>query len=110
MKGKSIAGASVGAIVSALLTLGCCLPLPLIGAFGAAGASVFLGRARPWLLAFSAILLAMGIFQVVRGLKCNVRQGRTALVLLVLATVVVLITALFPQMLAGWLADISGGR
>jgi hypothetical protein len=47
--------ASLGAIVSSLATMGCCLPLGFAGALGAAGASVFLQRFRPWLLALSIV-------------------------------------------------------
>jgi type IV secretory pathway TrbL component len=103
-------GASVGAILSSLLTLGCCLPLPFLGAAGVAGASVFLGRARPWLLALSIILLGLGFFQVYRGVRCRARQSKTAIALLALATIVMALLLLFPQVIASVLADISGGQ
>jgi hypothetical protein len=104
--GKTIA-ASLDAMVSALLTLGCCLPLPFLGAAGLAGASVFLNTARPWLLGFSVILLGAGFFQVYRGMKCRARQSRIALVFLGLAAMLVIFLLFFPQVLAGLLADIS---
>ena len=100
-------GASVGAILSSLLTLSCCLPLPFLGV---AGASVFLGRARPWLLALSIILLGLGFFQVYRGVRCRARQSKTAIALLALATIVMVLLLLFPQVIASVLADISGGQ
>ena len=103
-------GASVGAILSSLLTLSCCLPLPFLGAAGVAGASVFLASARPWLLALSIILLGLGFFQVYRGMRCRARQSRTAIALLSLATIVVVLLLLFPQVIASVLADISGGQ
>lgn len=101
-------GASVGAILSSLLTLSCCLPLPFLGAAGVAGASVFLASARPWLLALSIILLGLGFFQVYSGMRCLVRQSKTAIALLALATIVVVLLLLFPQVIASVLADISG--
>ena len=101
-------GASVGAILSSLLSLSCCLPLPFFGAAGVAGSSVFLASARPWLLALSIILLGLGFFQVYRGMRCRARQSRTAIALLSLATVVVVLLLLFPQVIASVLADISG--
>jgi len=101
-------GASVGAILSSLLSLSCCLPLPFLGAAGVAGASVFLASARPWLLALSIILLGLGFFQVYRGMRCRARQSRTAIALLSLATIVVVLLLLFPQVIASVLADISG--
>ena len=107
MSGWKTTAASLGAMVSSLLTLGCCLPLPFLGAAGIAGASVFLSAARPWLLGLSVILLGLGFFQVYRGMKCRARQSRIALVLLGLAAVLVVLLLLFPQVLAGLLADIS---
>jgi hypothetical protein len=101
-------GTSVGAILSSLLTLSCCLPLPFLGAAGMAGASVFLASARPWLLALSIILLGLGFFQVYRGMRCRTRQSKTAIALLALATIVVVLLLLFPQVIASVLADISG--
>jgi hypothetical protein len=107
MTGWKTSGASVAAVFSSLLTLGCCLPLPFLGAAGIAGASVFLTSARPWLLGLSIILLGLGFFQVYRGMRCRARQSKTAIALLALATIVVVLLLLFPQVIAGVLADIS---
>jgi hypothetical protein len=107
MSGWKTTTASLGAMVTSLLTLGCCLPLPFLGAAGLAGVSVVLGAARPWLLGLSVILLGVGFFQVYRGMKCRARQSRAALVLLGLAAVLVVFLLFFPQVLAGLLADIS---
>ena len=100
-------GASLGAMVSSLLTLACCLPLPFLGAAGVAGGSVFLSAARPWLLGLSVVLLGLGFFQVYRGMKCRARQSKTALVLLGLAAVFVVFLLFFPQVVAGLIANIS---
>ena len=107
MSGWKTTAASLGAMVSSLLTLGCCLPLPFLGAAGLAGASVFLSVARPWFLGLSVVLLGVGFFQVYRGMKCRARQNRIAVVLLGLAAVLVVFLLFFPQVLAGLLADIS---
>lgn len=108
MAGWKTSGVSVGAILTSLLTLGCCLPLPFLGAAGLAGASVFLAGARPWLLGLSVILLGAGFYQVYRGMRCRARQSKTAIVLLSLATLVVVLLLLFPQVVASVLADLSG--
>jgi hypothetical protein len=102
-------GASLGAMFTSLLTLACCLPLPFLGAAGIAGASVFLAGARPWLLGLSIVLLGLGFFQVYRGMRCRARQSKTAIALLGLATVVVVLLLLFPQVIASALADMSWG-
>ncbi len=107
MSGWKTTTASLGAMVSLLLTLGCCLPLPFLGAAGLAGASVFLSAVRPWLLGLSVVLLGVGFFQVYRGMKCRARQSRIALVLLGLAAMLVIFLLFFPQVLASLLADIS---
>jgi hypothetical protein len=107
MSGWKTTAASLGAVVSSVLTLGCCLPLPFLGAAGLAGAFVFLSVARPWLLGLSVILLGAGFFQVYRGMKCRARQSRVALVLLGLAAALIVFLLFFPQVLAGLLADIS---
>lgn len=99
----------MGAVLTSLLTLGCCLPLPFLGAAGIAGASVFLAGARPWLLGLSIVLLVLGFFQVYRGVRCRTRQSKTAIVMLSFATIVVVLLLLFPQVIASVLADISGG-
>jgi hypothetical protein len=108
MAGWKTSGVSVGAILTSLLTLGCCLPLPFLGAAGLAGASVFLAGARPWLLGLSVILLGAGFYQVYRGMRCRARQSKTAIALLGLATLVVVLLLLFPQVVASVLADLSG--
>jgi len=102
-------GASLGAMLTSLLTLACCLPLPFLGAAGIAGASVFLAGARPWLLGLSIILLGLGFFQVYRGMRCRARQSKTSIVLLGLATLVLVVLLLFPQLIAGVLASVSDG-
>src|SRR3984957_5058270 len=101
-------GVSLGAIATSLLTLGCCLPLPFLGAAGLASASVYFAAARPWLLGLSLILLGAGFFQVYRGLRCRMRQSKIAIGLLGFATFVVILLLLFPQVIANVLADISG--
>jgi hypothetical protein len=106
--GWKTSSVSVGAILTSLLTLGCCLPLPFLGAAGLAGASVFLAGARPWLLGLSVILLGAGFYQVYRGMRCRTRQSKTAIALLSLATLVVVLLLLFPQVIASVLADLSG--
>ena len=100
-------GASIAAIISSLLTLGCCLPLPFLGAAGIAGVSVFFAGARPWFLGLSAVLIAAGFWQLYRGMRCRLRQSRTTIVLLVMATVALVALLLFPQAIASLLANIG---
>jgi hypothetical protein len=103
------ASASFGAVITSLLTLSCCLPLPFLGAAGIAGAAVFFAKARPWLLGISVLLIGAGFFQVYRGVRCRRRQSKAAITCLGLATLVVVLLLLFPQLIASALADISSG-
>jgi mercuric ion transport protein len=94
----------VAAVVSALATLACCLPLGIAGAVGALGLSVALEQARPWLIGIAVILLGVSCFQMYRGRKTCQRRSRLSLVLFGLCAAVVLAVMIFPQQLAELLA------
>jgi hypothetical protein len=109
MKQGSIISASLGAIVSSVATMACCLPLGFAGALGAAGASAFMQRFRPWLLGLSIALLGVGFWQQ-RGAKlCAVKRSYWSAVLLWTAVALVVATIVFPQEIAGFLADHLSG-
>ncbi len=107
-KGSGIS-ASLGAIVSSLVTMGCCLPLGFAGALGAAGASAFVQRFRPWLLALSIVLLGIGFWQQRRARLCSVKRNYLSAVLLWAAVVCVVAMIVFPQEIAGFIADHLSG-
>jgi hypothetical protein len=100
---------SVGAILSSLASLSCCLPLGFAAALGAGAASAFLTTLRPWLLGLSVILIGLGFWQQRRAKQCAVKGRLVGQVLLWSAAVVVLGMILFPQQIAGFLADHMGG-
>src|SRR3982074_3341042 len=100
-----VISASLGAIVSSLATMGCCLPLGLASALGAAGASAFVQRFRPWLLALSIVLLGIGFWQQRRARLCAVKRSYLSAVLLWTAVVLVVAMIVFPQEIAGFVAD-----
>jgi hypothetical protein len=52
--------ASLTAIVSALATMSCCLPLGFAAAIGAAGVSAFVTEMKPWFLGLSMVLIGLG--------------------------------------------------
>jgi hypothetical protein len=105
MKQGSGISASLGAIMSSLATVGCCLPLGFAGALGAAGASAFLQRFRPWLLALSIVLLGVGFWQQRRARLCSVKRSYLSAVLLWTAVVLLMGMIIFPQEIAGFIAD-----
>jgi hypothetical protein len=109
MKQGSGVSASVGAIVSSLATMACCLPVAFAAAIGAAGASAFLVKFRSWFLVLSVALLGVGFWQQRRAQQCAVRGRIFGLVLLWTAVVIVVGMILFPQQIAGFIADRMSG-
>lgn len=96
---------SVAAIVSSLATMACCLPLGFAAAIGAAGASAFLLRFRSWFLLLSIALIGLGFWQQRRAKQCAVKGRLIGQILLWTAVAVVVAMILFPQQIAGFLAD-----
>jgi hypothetical protein len=96
----------VAAALSALATLACCLPLGIVGiAAASASLSLVIERLRPWLLGLSVILLGLSAWQVYRSKSMCQRRSRGSVVLLWVSTLVVITVIVFPQWLAGLLAD-----
>lgn len=94
----------IAALITALATLGCCLPLGFLGAAGLAGASVWLQPIRPWLLAGAAVLLGVSFIQLYfRKNQCR-KRSVVSLAIFWVAALVVLAVILFPQLLASLMA------
>ena len=103
--GLGSVAASLAAIGSVLAASSCCLPLfPFMMAAGLAGTSAFLTEVRPYLLVGSILFIAFGFYQARRARKCNRRTSTAALVLLCVSAGFVLISILFPQILANAIA------
>jgi hypothetical protein len=85
--------------------MACCVPLGFAAAIGAAGASAFLQQFRPWFLVLSVALIALGFWQQRRAEQCAVRGRFLGQMLLWTAVAIVLAMILFPQQIAGFLAD-----
>ncbi len=94
----------VAAVVAALSTLTCCLPLGFLGAVGLAGLSVWAQSLRRWFLGFAIALLVVGFVQLYRGRKQCSRRSPLSTAMLWVATAIVLLVILFPQMIASLLA------
>jgi hypothetical protein len=97
-------GPAAAAIVAALSTLACCVPLGFLGAVGLASMSVWVQPLRPWLLGASVVLLCLGFVQLYfRKSACN-RRSTVSLVLFWIAVAVVVLVILFPQVIASVIA------
>ena len=109
MKQGTGTSASLAAILSAIATIGCCLPFGFAVALGAGAASAFFTVLRPWLLGLSVALLAFGFWQQRRAKQCSVRGRWLGTALLWSAVAVVLGMILFPQEIAAVFADAFHG-
>jgi hypothetical protein len=97
-------GLSTAAVIAALSTLACCVPLGFLGAIGLASLSVWAQPLRPWLLGTSVVLLAVGFVQLhVRKSTCA-RRSTASLVIFWTAAGIVLSIVLFPQVVASLIA------
>src|SRR5579863_6873801 len=98
-------GAPAAAILAALSALACCLPFGIVGALGLASISVWIAALRPWLLGAAVWLLVAGLWQIYRrGKQCSTRRSPVSVALFWVAVAVVFLVAIFPQLIANWLA------
>ena len=97
--------AALSAVGSVLVALTCCLPvLPFVLAAGTASSARFLssyiGALRPYLLALSVLLIALGFYQSRRASQCNCKPSVLSQVVLWLSALIVAISILLPQAFA----------
>lgn len=99
--------ASLAAIGSVIAASSCCLPLlPFLMAAGLAGGSAFLSAARPYLLVLSILLIVYGFYQARRASQCDRRPRVLASILLYSSAAFVLVSVLFPQVMANAAANL----
>lgn len=108
MKQGTGISASVGAIVSSIAMISCCLPIGFAAAIGAGTASAFFTTLRPWLLGLSVALIGFGFWQQHRAKQCGLRGRWVSTVMLWTAVIMVLGMILFPQEIAALIADHFG--
>ena len=97
---------SIAAIASLAAASACCLPVgTFLVAAGSAGAARILTPLRPWLIGISIGALVLGFVQTYGRSQCSIRRNLFSVILLWASAVVVLITLLFPQLVAGLIAD-----
>lgn len=97
---------TVPAIFAALAAMACCIPLGLAGAAGVLVLGEMFTTLQPWFLGISVVLLAIGAAQCFRGQRsCRRRASAFSLLVLGLSSAVVVGVLVFPQFVAGWIAD-----
>jgi drug/metabolite transporter (DMT)-like permease len=94
----------LAAMVTAFSSLACCLPLGFVGAAGLAGLSTRVQFLRLWLLVGAVALLAIGFVQLYVGRNQCRRRSPVSVAIFGIATAVVLLLILFPQIAATILA------
>jgi hypothetical protein len=77
-----------------------------LAAAGAAGTSAFFVKLRPFLVAASVLFVAIGFYQARRLQRCGTRPHMVSRMILGLSAVVVLVSTLFPQVMANLAADL----
>ena len=106
--GATTVVASLAAVGSVVAALSCCLPVfPFLMAAGLAGSSTFLSQVRPYLLIGSIVFIAFGFYQARRAKACQHRRSIIASALLWVSAGFVLISILFPQVMANAIAGLG---
>jgi hypothetical protein len=96
--------APVAAAATALATLACCLPVGIAAAAATASLAAVVAAHRVWFLLASAILLGIGLVQFTRAQRqCSTRK-RGSVVILSISAMIVVLVAVFPQVIAALLA------
>jgi hypothetical protein len=96
----------LAAAATALAAFACCVPLGFAGALGVLALSGLFDALQPWFLTAATLLLAVSAVQLYRRRGTCQRGGRRfSLTVLWLSTAIVLLVLLFPQSVAGWIAD-----
>lgn len=94
----------IAAVIAALSTLACCLPFGFLGALGLASLSVWARSYGTWLLGLATVLLVSGFVQLYRGRSQCRKRSPVSIALFWLAVAIVLLIALFPQVIASFVA------
>ena len=96
----------LAAAATALAAFACCVPLGFAGALGVLALSSLFDALQPWFFTAATLLLTVSAVQLYRSQGTCRRKGRRfSLTVLGLSAAIVLLVLLFPQSVAGWIAD-----
>ena len=95
----------VVAVLSAVATLACCLPVAFAAAAATASLGVVAAEYRSWLIGLSGGLLAVAFVQMSRSARVCGRRSAASTVIFCVSLGIVLIVVLFPQLVAALVAD-----
>lgn len=97
--------APVAAAMTGLATLACCLPMGFAAAAVTVGLSTAVAAYQPWFIGASVVFLGIGLVQLSRVRRTCKRVPYSSVIVFGVSTVVVVLVVLFPQFVAGILAD-----
>ena len=97
--------APVMAAVTSLATIACCLPVGFVGAAVMVSLSMAAAAYQPWFLGTSVLLLLVGALQLRQARRACGRRSYSSLIIFSSCAVIVVLVVLFPQVIAGLLAD-----
>jgi hypothetical protein len=95
----------IAAALTSLATLVCCLPLGFAAAAATAGLSMVVATYQRWFLGASAVLLLTGMVQLWQMQRTCTRRPYSSFAVFTVSAVIVLLVVLFPQVVAGIVAD-----
>ena len=93
------------AAVTSLATIACCLPIGFAAAALTASLSMAVAAYQSWLLGASVLLLVIGALQLRQTEKACGRRSYSSVIVFGLAAAIVGLVVVFPQVIAGLLAD-----
>ena len=97
--------APVMAAVTSLATIACCLPVGFAAAAMTAGVGMAVTAYQPWFLAASVLLLLVGAVQLRQTHRACGTRSYSSLIVFGVSAVIVLFVVVFPEVIAGLLAD-----
>ena len=97
--------APVLAAVTSLATIACCLPVGFAAAAVTASLSMAVAAYQPWFLGASVVLLLVGGVQLHQTQRACGTRPYSSLIVFGLSAVIVVLVVLFPDVIAGLLAD-----
>jgi hypothetical protein len=97
--------APVMAAVTSLATIACCLPVGFAAAAVTAGLSMAVAAYQPWFLGASVVLLLVGGVQLRQTRRVCGTRSYSSLIVFGISAVIVVLVVLFPDVVAGLLAD-----
>lgn len=105
MRERQTVAAPLAAALSAASALVCCVPVGFTTAAATASLSAVVEPYQSWLLCASVVLLTVGAFQLRRARRLCAARPTLSLIVFGISAAIVAGVLLFPQTIAGFVAD-----